>query len=188
MSTGLKIAVVFGLLLLLGGGSCVGYALSVRSSAVTHEAGVKASHDRTRSTLAKGATTLMEVAQVPTMYKDDMVEVMGAEMGAGGRYGNNGKQALMNWVQERQLNFDSSLYKKIQQVSEAVRADFDADQKMKIDRIQIYEAWYKQLGPSIVLKFWGFPSEDFKKHSVIVTSDYTEESFSKGKAEAIKLR
>ena len=87
--------------------------------------------------LSKYTLEIGELIQVPEMYKNDLKEVITATFS--GRYGPDGSKAVMQWIQERNLNFDSSLYKNIQIQISAGRKEFEIAQTRKLEQCTVYE-------------------------------------------------
>ena len=127
----------------------------------------------------------MEAAQVTEMYRDDLKKVYDGVMA--GRYGANGSKAMMQWIQEHNPNVDSSLYTKLQQIIEAGRNSFEADQKSLIDKKRVYEVHIKSFPNSLIAGVLGFPKIDLEKYG-IVTSDTTDKAFEDKKSDPHKIR
>jgi len=185
MGTGAKVAIGFVVVCVLILVISVVTTVSTYNQAVSYEAGIEAQYKQNQNLLAAHSNKVMEVAQVPGMYAKDMQNLIKTEMTA--KFGEGGSKAMFQWFKERDLNFDSSLYKKIMQVMEAGRDDFAAGQKSMASRTQEYTKYHKGAWPGFLVRAFGFPSEEVKTWSVIVTNDYTEEAFKTGKSEAIKI-
>lgn len=145
--------------------------------------------------------TVKETAQVPDKYKDDLKEVLVSETGA--KFGDGGSKAMFQWFQDRNINFDASLYKKIQDVIESGRADFKREQQTLADKQRRYQ---DHLG-SYMGGFWAdwhnFPREVHGEVAPpsdadgdglltvldypIVTSARTKAAFAAGEDEALDV-
>jgi hypothetical protein len=165
----------------------LGVVNSSYNTAINYEADIKAAHEDSGNILASGVNNLIETSKVPGKYTDDLKEILKAEMGEQGRYGADGKQAMMNWLKERNLDFDASLYKQIQISAKAKNEDFKAAQTKKLAMIQDYEKYYKSLWPGGFVRVLGFPSDDYAKYTVVVKNDYTQKALETGKAEAVEF-
>lgn len=185
MSTTVKVLIGLFVVGLLGTATIVGSVIGINNNMVAQEQGIKAQFDQNKNNYDNYFKKLKEAAQVPDMYTQDLKEVYTAAIT--GRYGANGSQAAFQWLKEHNPNVDASLYKKIQQIIEAGRDNFEADQKMLIDKKRVYETALNQVPGGLVAKFLGFPKIDLSKFK-IVTSDHTEEAFTKGKSDPIKLK
>jgi hypothetical protein len=126
-----------------------------------------------------------EAAQVNTMYTDDLKKVFDSAISA--RYGKDGSQAAMQWLKEHNPNFDSAMYQKLQAMIEGGRNSFETNQKMLIDKKQMYQAEIRRFPTVVIAAILGFPKLDLTKMD-IVTSGETEKAFETKKAEEVKLR
>ena len=184
MSTTVKVLIGLFVVGLLGTAVIVGGVVGINNDMVFQEQGIKAQFDQNKNNYDNYFKKLKEAAQVPDMYTKDLKEVYTAAIS--GRYGSNGSQATFQWLKEHNPNVDASLYKKIQQIIEAGRDNFEANQKMLVDKKRVYETTLNQFPGGLVAKLLGFPKIDLSKFK-IVTSDHTEEAFTKGKSDPIKL-
>jgi len=144
-----------------------------------------AAWENNENILAGYSLKVQEMAQVPAMYKDDLKEVYTSVMS--GRYGENGSQAMFQWIQEKNPNFDSTLYTKLQQVMEAGRNEFKVAQTQLVDRKRAYETNMGYLWKGMWLNIAGYPKinlDDYK----IITSKHASSTFEKGVDEGIKIR
>ena len=147
---------------------------------------IEAQYQQMENVLSQYSQRIQEMVQVPTMYKDDLKEVVSASMQ--GRYGKDGSKAVFQFIKEHNIAFDSSLYKSIMQNIEAGRKDFEFEQKKLID----LTAQYKIASGSFYNGFWlrmaGFPKIDLSKYKPI-SNTYAAETFATGVEKApIKLR
>jgi hypothetical protein len=162
-----------------------GCALSFRSDCVAAEAGIKAQYKQNQNNYDNMWKKFKEMAQVPEMYVEDLRKVYDSAIGK--RYGENGSQAAIQFIQEHNPNFDAGMYAKLQSAIEAGRNGFEADQKQLIDKKRQYEVL---LGgtKALFVGFWfGFPRIDLDQHD-IVTSEATQDVFKEKKSDEIDLR
>lgn len=175
------IAVFIGIIIV---GSCSAI-IGVNNECVRLENTVKAQYDQNKNNYDNYFKKIKEIAQVPDMYVDGMKKIYDAEMA--GRYGKDGSKAMFQFIKEHNSNFDSSLYKNIQQEISAGRKDFEINQKSLIDKKRVYETKLESLPSGIIAKFMGFPKVDLKSLAII-TSDETENAFKAKKSEPIKIK
>jgi len=141
---------------------------------------VKADNMNIRST---HSLKIMELAQIPAMYKNDIIEIYTAAISA--RYGEEGSQAMFQFLKEQNPNIDASVYKAIQQEITAGRNEFKVAQTRLVDQKRVYVTnlgyvwkgfWLEQAGyPMLNVGFQG-GSDDF---GVVLSGD-TNEIFESG--------
>lgn len=171
------------------------------SDAVSLENTTKAQWMSNQNTYDAFWKTVREVAQVPDKYKEDFKDLLVADTNA--KFGPQGSQATFQWFQERQVNFDSSLYRKIQDVIESGRADFKRSQDMLLDKQRKVADKVEGYWGSILASHYDFPRSlqgasapprdldgdgrltvlDYP----IVTSTRTKAAFQEGADEEIKV-
>ena len=134
--------------------------------------------------LAQYSLKVMEVAQVPSMYKKDVIEIYGAALE--GRYGENGSQAMFQFLKEQNPQIDASLYTNIQQIMEAGRNEFRVAQTRLIDQKRSYETNLGYVWKGFWLDMAGYPQLDLANYEAI-TSDYAVEAFETGVDKGITL-
>lgn len=163
-----------------------GSYVSANNYGVQIEAQLKAELQNNKNLLSQGQQKVLEVAQVPEMYAADLQKIV--EAAIQGRYGQNGSQATMQWLQEQNPNLDSALYAKIQQVIEAYRDEFKNGQTKMIDVKRSYETNLGYFWKGLWLRIAGFPKlnlDEFKP----ITTDRVEDTYQKGKESGpLKLR
>ena len=162
-----------------------GYVLSVRSSANRMEKNVVYQYEQNKNNYDKMWKTFKETAGITTMYTEDIERVYKSAIQ--GRYGEGGSKAVIQMLKEQNPNFDQSMYKRLQEIVEGGRSDFEENQKMLLDKKKQYETFLDEIPEGPIAAFFGFPKVDLKQYQ-IVTSDRTEGTFKNGKDDEIKLR
>jgi len=156
-------------------------ALGVRS-----ENTIEATWNNNKQILGTYTTKVQEIAQVPSMARDDLTKVM--EAAFQGRYGEKGSQATMQWIKESYPGqLDPKLYTRIQDVMDSGRTDFSENQKTLIDKKQTYQSQLDTAWSGFWLKMAGFPKKDLSKFNII-TSTAAEHSFSTGVDDGVRIR
>ncbi len=133
---------------------------------------------------ANGTQAIMEIAQVPSMYKSDLLEIVKADIQ--GRYGKDGSQATFQFLNERQIPIDQSMYKAIQQQIVAFRGKFEIAQREMLDQRRSYETALGTFPNSFFLSLAGYPKIDLSKYT-IVTTDKAHQTFETKRDTGIQL-
>lgn len=150
------------------------------------EVAIKAKYADNENVYANGTQKVMEIAQVPAMMRDDIKEVFTAALQ--GRYGENGSQAVFQWIQEQNPQIDSSVYTKIQQAMEAFRNEFRTAQTALLDQCRTYETNRGYVWSGFWLRLAGYPKMDIDKMCTIVTTDKARQTFETKRDSGIQLR
>lgn len=162
------------------------YAASVNNTNVEFESKIQAYNKASEATLSNYTLKIQDMAQVPNMYKDDLMGVIDKTFQ--GRYGSEGSRAVVQFMNERNIPLDSSLYKNLQIAMEAGRNEFNLSQTRKFD---VCSGYQNQLGyamSGMTSRMLGFPRIDFKKECQVVSDTDTRKAFDTGIAEKTKLR
>lgn len=161
-------------------------AISANNYGVTAEATLRAAKDNNKNILGQYEQRVLEMVQVPEMYKDDFKEVISSSVQ--GRYGANGSQAMMQWLKEHEINFDSSLYKNIQDVIAGGRKDFELAQTKMIDIRRGYETNLGYFVRGFWLRYMGFPKVNLSEYEPVVTTRVEEVFQNRIETAPLKLR
>lgn len=174
------LVILLGVFVLFGVTSC-GYAVSVLNTDADLRAGAAAQQDTNKASFDTMWKILQGQAGVVDKYKKDFQEIWPDLIS--GRYNKGGGQ-LMQWVQERNPDFDSSLYKNLMASIEAERKSFLNEQKYLRKIKQEHDQLRTRFPSGLVLRWFG-NSEELKV--TIVTSTKTEDSFESGKEDDVDL-
>jgi len=145
---------------------------------------IDASWTDNRNVLSQYSARIMEMAQVPDMYKDDIVEIYEGAMT--GRYGENGSEAMFQFLREQNPQIDASLYTNIQQSMEAGRNKFENSQTKLIDLKRSYETKLGAFYSGFWLRVAGYPRVDLDDYNIVM-SDYSNNAFESGIDNGLKL-
>lgn len=146
---------------------------------------IVATYKDNQNVLSQYSTRLAEAAQIPAMQRDDLTAVVEAALSA--RYGEDGSQAAMQWIQEQNPTIDSTVYVKLQTIIEAGRVDFEKAQTKLIDQKRVYETALGTFWGGTWLGIAGYPSIDLDEYGVVL-SQRALDAFSTGVEAPIKLR
>ena len=184
-STTVILAIVFAGFLSMIGVAGISY-ISATNYGASIESQLKASRDNNKNILAQYEQTIMEASQVPDMYKNDFKEVLSGALQS--RYGKDGSKAVFQFIQEHGVNFDSSLYTKIQQLVESGRKNFEVNQTKMIDIRRGYEANLNYFWRGMWLRIAGFPKLNLAEYQPVIT-DRVDATFQNNKESGpLKLR
>lgn len=142
--------------------------------------------ENNRNIYAQGTQAILEIAQVPSMYKNDFVEIIKADIE--GRYGKTGSQATLQFIKEHDIKMDTVLYASITDQIKAFRAKFEVNQTRMIDVKRSYNTTLGSFWSGLWLRLAGYPKINLNEY-VAVTTDATEQVFKDGKEKGpLKLR
>lgn len=144
-----------------------------------------AQYTNMENVLGQYSLKVAEAAQVPGMYRDDLKDVATSVMTA--RQGGDGSKAMMQWFKEHQINIDSAMYTKIQQIIEGGRNKFENTQTHFINTKATYETNLGYLWKGMWLSFAGYPKIDLDAMKII-SSSHAVESFETGIDKGVSLR
>jgi hypothetical protein len=155
------------------------------------ERGLEAVWEDNENILAQYSLKIGEIAQVPAMYRNDIKDIYKDVLK--GRYGENGSQAMFQFLKEQNPQIDAGLYKAIQQAMEAGRNEFRVAQTRLVDQKRVYVTnlgyvwkgfWLETAGyPTLNVGYGAGSTDDF----AIITSEYAIEAFETGVDKGIVL-
>ena len=145
---------------------------------------IEATHTDNRNLLAQYSTRIVEMAQIPAMYKQDVMDIY--EGALTGRYGDNGSQAMFQFLQEQNPQVDASLYTNVQQSMEAGRNQFQNSQTRLIDLKRGYETRLGSFYSGFWLSVAGYPRIDLDDFNIVV-NDHSNAAFESGIDNGIEL-
>lgn len=153
---------------------------------VDYEKAISYQYEQNENILATHSQKIMEMAQVPTMYKDDVKEVYTAAIQ--GRYGADGSQAMMQWLKEQNPQLDPALYNRLQQVMEAGRNKFENGQAILLDKTRAYDTAISKPWSGFWLSFAGKPSNGFNLDDYdIISSGHAQDVFESGVDNGVQI-
>lgn len=157
---------------------------------VRAEQTLRATWENNEQILASYSLKISEIAQVPQMYRNDIKSIYKDVLK--GRYGENGSQAMFQFLKEQNPQIDAGLYKAIQQAMEAGRNEFKVAQQTLIDQKRVYVTNLGYVWKGMWLGIAGYPTlnvgfqggtDDFEA----ITSEYAIEAFATGVDKGITL-
>lgn len=159
--------------------------ISANNYAASTESAIEARWKDNQNVFSNYGQKVMEAAQVPAMYKDDLTQVMKTAITS--RYGDGGSKATFQWLKEANIPFDAKLYTNLQQIIEAGRNDFQNAQTSRLDVCRQYVGEQGKIPRGWFIRLAGYPKIDSKKCEV-VSDDRTDKAFNTLKQDTIKLR
>jgi uncharacterized protein (UPF0333 family) len=164
----------------------IGSYVSAANQGNRLEVAIKAKYADNENVYASGSQKIIEIAQVPAMYVEDVTKVTTAAIG--GRYGADGSKAVFQMLREQNPQLDSGMYKKIQQVIESFRDEFKNSQTALLDQCRNYETLRGNVWSGFWLNIAGYPKKDIDKMCTIVTTDKARQTFETKRDTGIQLR
>lgn len=164
----------------------VGVLFSYANRATDFEVDIKRFDLSSQNTLSSYTLKIKEMAQVPGMYLEDLQKIVRETFE--GRYGEDGSQATFQWIQEKNLDFDSSMYRELQLTMRSGRDEFKLSQDRKLEICADYERLYTRPLSGFILRIIGYPDSGIDKMCRVVLDKQTIDTFETGVATEIKLR
>lgn len=146
--------------------------VELRNEIEAQQVAVGLSYDATWKIIA-------QKAQVSDDYKHTFAEIYPALME--GRYGDERGGALMSWISEHNPEFDTTLYKSLQDSIEAERKNFEREQKRLVD----LKAQHDNLRESPISGHFVGDADEIEIQTV--TSSKTEEVMESGREDNIDV-
>lgn len=175
------LGVVFGIGILLFGAFIQTY-----NAAIRYETTIEASYKNNQNILGQYGLKVVEVAKVSEKYSEQLKNIVTASME--GRYGQNGSQAVFQWIQEQNPTVDPSIFRNVQQVIEAGRNEFQNNQTLLLDQCRSYDSFRQQFWNQFLLGLGGFPRLDnLTKVCTPITTTEADKAFETGKATKVEF-
>lgn len=163
----------------------VGSYITAANYGAQAENDLEASYEDNQNILSNYTLKVQEMAQVPDMYRDDLLKIVTATFE--GRYGEGGSKATWQWLQEQNPNLDPALYTRLQQTMESGRNEFQVAQTRLLDKKRVYNTNLDYVWKGFWLGAAGYPKIDLDSIKII-TETSTQAKFESGTDSAIKLR
>ncbi len=173
MKTAILLSLVLAPIVLIG--SAVIYCVSVYNDNIAQEQGIVATNEDMKNVDASVFNTIKSQGLTVEKYGDLVIKAI--EASTSGRYGKNGSQAAMQWIQEQNQNIDAKIMDKLQIAIEAGYNKFESAQRTKIDRIRIYNIDLKSVIRGSASWVMGFPKIDLKDLSQTIVTAETKKTF-----------
>lgn len=149
------------------------------------ENGLVAQESDAQNILASYTTKLMEIVQIPKMYKKDLMDVI--EKTFQGRYGADGSKAVASFIQEKNMNLDPKLYRNVQEAMEAGRNEFEHAQRDLIDQKRSYKDALGSFWQGFWLRQAGYPKIDLNKIQPVINK-HTQKAFETHMDEGVQIQ
>lgn len=149
------------------------------------EVALNAKVENNENIYAQGTQKVMDIAQVPAMYRDDVNKV--TKDAIQGRYGDNGSKAVFQMLKEQNPQLDPSMYVKIQTEIVNFRNQFQENQTEMVDMKRSYQTALGNVWQGMWLGFAGYPKTPMSKWD-IVTTDKAHETFKTHRDSGLQLR
>lgn len=138
---------------------------------------IVAEYERSQNIMSRTATTVMDVAKIADTYAEQVQSLVRETMT--GRYGDDGSEAVVQWIQEQNIEIDSEMYRDISRVVQSGRQDFSNAQDRVIDVKRSYETNLGGLWSGFWLSVAGYPKINLNDYNIIL-DESTRERFESG--------
>lgn len=159
------------------------YAASVRNNFVGLEERLDAKNEDTKNVYASISNSLKTEGLAVEKYNDTVIKAI--EAAISGRYGKDGSQAAMQWIQENNPTIDPAITQKLMAVIEANYQKFETAQTEKLDIVREYKTQLRVFPNNIVAGLFNYPTKDLSEIGKVITNAATKKAFETGEAEAI---
>lgn len=144
-----------------------------------------AQYEQNRNSLSNTTNKVRELFSVRDEHYEGLKNIIEANME--GRYGENGSQAIFQFLTEQNLSPNHELDIMVSQALQAGRNEFSQSQKMLIDLRRGYRTEINSYFFGQYIKRKGFPKIDLDKYDIIVESS-VKDKFEEKIDTQIKLR
>lgn len=183
LNLGLVFGAVVALLLIFG----IGSFISSNNKAVTFEQNIIAADSQSQNVLGQYAPKLTEALGVAKLQTAAVRDVISGANET--RYGKEGSAATIQWINEQNPNLDQSGYRRIIEMVEAGRNDFQLAQQRKIDMIRTYRTELGLFPGNLFYGILGKPSPGFfEKYGEIVISNHAAGAFATHRDDGVKIQ
>lgn len=179
------VGIVFGILFLVLGGAGLTLFLAYQSmhdNAITFENNIKQLNTQSENVLSTTTIKIQNAVGLNASYTKALKEVVTAAVE--GRYGKDGSQATMQWIQEQNPVYDSKVIMKVHDIIDGGGTEFKISQDRKTEVCTQYETLRDYLVRGTLLKLAGFPKKDVEKMCRIVSDKDSRDAFESGVREA----
>lgn len=165
----------------------IGGLVSANNTAVRSESSIIAAHVESQNVLGQYAPKLKEALGVTKLQAQAVADVISRANET--RYGKEGSEATIQWIQEQNPALDQSSYRRIIDMIEAGRNDFKNAQTRKIDMIRSYRTEIGMFPGAMFYSFLGKPTPGFfEKYEGIVISGHADNAFKTLRDDGVELK
>lgn len=166
--------------LIVTGFSLVGHGIGLYNQEIQLRNQITAKQEENKSNFDNMWKKIKQSANVADKYKDGLRDVLSAYTKGREKESN---QLLMDWTKEAVPNFDSSIYKQLNNIIVSSRDDFTLNQKQLIDLNRQHDVLLDTFPNNLYYKVMGIKKIDV----IVVTSTTTDNAFETAKDDDIKL-
>lgn len=145
------------------------------NTAVAFEANIDKFDKSSQNTLSSYTLKLKEAAAVPDMYLDGLRGIIKETFE--GRYGEDGSQAVFQWIQEQNVQVDQQVFLKLQTIIDGGRNEFKQSQDRKLESCAAYEIKRNQFMSGFFMRMAGFPKKDIDDLCAVVIAGEVRDKF-----------
>ena len=146
---------------------------------------IKAVYSNNENILSNYTQKVQEAAQVTDMQKNDIKDVIQSALKA--RYGDGGAKAVFQAIHEQNPTIDSTVYRKLQEIIQVGRDEFQNNQTTLIDVKRSYSTALGEVPLGFFMRMAGYPKINLDEYKVLVDTGVADQ-FKSGTSHAVQLR
>lgn len=179
----LLVLIAFFGFMMLAGISIIMYAVSIRNDFVRLENAIHANYEDSKNLHSNYVLKIKEMAQVPKMATAQLTTIVREAIQ--GRYGDDGSQAVFQFIQEQNPTVDQQLYTNIQKEISGGRTDFANRITIVNDSKRVAHNMLDDTVGGVLLELMGMPRKNIgyngsKDDYPVIMSEQSAETFKTG--------
>lgn len=149
------VLIVIGAFFLLFGGGFVIELISANNTSNTFEQAIPAGYSNNENILAQYGQKIGEAIGVANLQAKAVKDIITGANDS--RYGPDGSKAVMQWITEQNPNLDQATFKKVADMVESGRNEFQDGQTTLLDKKQAYKTLLGAFPSGMFARMLGYP-------------------------------